>query len=168
MRSSPSETPTSRFPGCSAFPACPGAPIRRISSRDRDSAHRSRTRRRDYFSSRLSYVDVLHQLPRADFTTVDVAFRVHGDALRRARPLHFERVGNTVKNLAVLEASDPDTSLPSRVRCDTVGFGVGHVEHVVAQGHAARAAELLPFRDERAVLPEDLDAHVSPVGDEEP
>src|SRR6266702_2248012 len=115
-----------------------------------------------------SALHVLYQLPRADFAAVDVAFRIDGHSLRRARPLHFERVGNTVQDVAVFEASDPDASLPSRVRCNPVGFGVGHIDHVVAQGHAARATELLPFRDERAVLVEDLDAHVSTVGDKEP
>src|ERR1700675_4987712 len=117
---------------------------------------------------RSSLSAVSYQLPRADFAAVHIALRVHRAALRSAGPLHLERVGNAVEDVAVLDAADPDAPLPPRVRCNAVRFRVGHIDRVVPDVNAARAAELMPFGDERSVLIEDLDAHVAAVGDEEP
>ena len=46
-------------------------------------------------------LDVLRQLPRADFAAVHVSFRIHRYALRGTGSLHFERVGNAVQDLTV-------------------------------------------------------------------
>jgi hypothetical protein len=39
---------------------------------------------------------VFDHLPGADFTTIDVAFGIDRDALSRAGPFHFERIGDAV------------------------------------------------------------------------
>jgi hypothetical protein len=122
-----------------------------------------------YCTSEIAFLffDVFYQLSRTDFPTVHVALRIHRHALRCTGSLHFKRVRNAVQDLAVFNASDPDPSLPARVWGHSVGFGVGHIDHVVPDVDAAWATELLLLSEILPVLIEDLDAHVSPVGNKE-
>src|SRR5882672_3752587 len=92
----------------------------------------------------LLLFNVFRELPWADFPAVHVALRIHRHALRRAGSLQFERVRNTVQDLTVFEAADPDTSLPSWVwGGHAIGFGVGYIDQVVSYVDTARATELL-------------------------
>src|SRR2546428_11612206 len=72
---------------------------------------------------------------------------------------------------SVLRAADADAfpDAAELVRAGVgPGFGVGHVHRVVLRDEdAARAAELPPFVEERAVLIEDLDAVVLAIPNEE-
>src|SRR5262245_5126242 len=111
--------------------------------------------------------DVLHQLSRTDFPTVYVSLVIHSYALRRTGPFHLERIRNAVQDLAVCKTSNPDSSLPPWVWGHTVRLGVGDIDHVTADVDAARAAKLLPFTEIIPVLIEDLNPHVSPVGNKE-
>ena len=67
---------------------------------------------------------------------------------------------------AVLDAADADALPERRVHLFT-RLRVGHVNYVIADIHAARATELLPFRQKFSILIENLDAVVRPVGDEQ-
>src|SRR5438309_1098792 len=91
---------------------------------------------------------MLGKLSRPDLPAEDIAHRVYGNALGGAGALHLLRIGNAVEDLAGLELADADAAEPAGVRGDTIGFRVGDVDEPVAQVHAARAAELLPFGDE--------------------
>src|SRR4051794_470997 len=64
-----------------------------------------------------SLLDVFDQLSWSDFTAVHIALRIHSQSFRRAGSFHLERIRDTVQHLAVLQATDPDPSLPSRVSC---------------------------------------------------
>ena len=48
-----------------------------------------------------SLLDVLHDLARAHFSTIDIALRIDRKALGAAGSLHFERVRNPVKDTAI-------------------------------------------------------------------
>ena len=48
-----------------------------------------------------------------------------------------------------------------------VGFGIGHIDDVVPDVDAARAAELPPLSEVFSLLVEDLDAHIPPVGNKD-
>src|SRR5882672_7641025 len=113
-------------------------------------------------------LDVFYELSRSDFSTVHIALGIHRQTLRRAGSLQLERVGDAINDLAILQASDANASLPSGMGREgkSVRFRVGDIDHVATQIDAARTAELQPFGDEAAVLIEDLDAHVPPIGDE--
>src|SRR5690349_4836154 len=109
------------------------------------------------------FLDVTHQSLRADFSAVDVALCVSRDAFGRAcaRGLS-DRVGDECRHLAGPGAADADASLPAIVVLgDRLGFGIGHVEHVVlVDEDAAWTAELAPLGDKVSVLVENLDAIV--------
>jgi hypothetical protein len=116
----------------------------------------------------FSLFDVFYQLSRADFSAIYVALRIHRYTFRCTGSFHFERVRNTVQDLAVFDAADPDSSFPSRMWSHSVGFGVGDIDHFVPNVDTARATELLPFAKVLSILVENLDAHVAPVGNKEP
>ena len=96
--------------------------------------------------------DVFHQLSRADFAAVHVALGINRQTLCRASSLHFEWVGDAIEDLAVFEAADTNPSLPSRVWNHTVGFRVGHIDHVAPDVDAAWATELLPLAEVRPTV----------------
>ncbi len=78
------------------------------------------------------------------------------------------QAGDQRRDAAVFGAADPDSALEARVELG-VRLVVGDVQDIVAVDEkAARAAELLPFFEEVAVLVEDLDAAVGAVADEQP
>src|SRR5262249_12986297 len=65
-------------------------------------------------------------------------------------------------------AADSQASFESWIQ-HGIRLGIGHVNGVIfVDEHAARTAELFPLINELAILIEDLDAAVCPVGDEEP
>src|SRR4029450_2533577 len=115
----------------------------------------------------LLLFDVFRQLPRADFPAVHIALRIHGHTLGCTGSLHFERVRNAVQHFAIFNIAYPDPSLPARMWRHTVGFGVGYINHVVADVDATWATELLPLAEVVSILIEDLDSHVAPVGNKE-
>src|SRR4029079_17289246 len=98
--------------------------------------------------------NVFHHLPGADFTAIDIAPGIDRDALGRAGPFHFERIGNAVQHPAAFQAANSNSSFPAWVDREgkSVGFGVSHIDHVVSYGNAAGTAELLPFGDKGAFL----------------
>src|SRR6185436_534065 len=77
--------------------------------------------------------------------------------------------GNEELHLAVLEAPDSDAFTPAWMAFG-IRFGVDGIEHVVlVDDHPARAAEVLEFTEELAVvLVDDLNAMVRPVGNDQP
>src|SRR5215475_1170268 len=110
-------------------------------------------------------VDVLHKLPRPHFPSEYVPCSVHRHAFGGAGAFHLERIRNPVLHFAGRELADADAALPPGVLGDAVRLGVGDVDESVAQGDAARTAELLPLGEVPAVEVEDLDAVVAAVGD---
>src|SRR5581483_8886398 len=122
----------------------------------------------------ILFPDVFPERPRADLRPVDVPLGVHRHAFRPARPGARPRVRVRLRvrnkgcDLAISRAPDPDAALPARIP-PRVRLRVGHINDVVpGDENPARPAELLPLREEPAVLIEDLDAVVIPVADEEP
>ena len=94
---------------------------------------------------------------------------IDGHELRPAPCLHV-RVPSLVENEEVHPAGfgvpDPDPLLPPGV-VHEVRLGVGHVNLIlVIEEDSARRAELRPDGQELAVLVEELDAIVRPIGDE--
>ena len=91
-------------------------------------------------------------------------------SLSAATPSGIATLGSGAEMKAV---TLPSLTLPMRVPCRNGGFTfsfdceVGHVNHVIADVHAARATELLPFCQKFSILIENLDAVVRPVGDEQ-
>ena len=118
--------------------------------------------------SRRSGLRLAHEpaeVQRVGVAAIDIAGVVGRDAFERAQLLGLRNEG---RDLAVLDAADPDALLEARIglvgRCR-----VGDVDDVVlVDEDAARPAELLPLGEELAVLVEDLDAAVDAVGDEQP
>src|SRR4030095_9183121 len=115
----------------------------------------------------LLLFDVFRQLPRADFPAVHIALRIHGHTLGCTGSLYFKRVRKAVQPFAIFNATDTYPSLPARMWRHTVGFGVGYINHVVADVDAAWATELLPLAEVVSILIEDLDSHVASVGNKE-
>src|SRR5439155_10325767 len=75
--------------------------------------------------------------------------------------------GDERRHLAVLRAADADAALPVAVLPRVVRLRVGDIQHIVfGDEEAARAAELFPFRDEVAILIENLQAAVVAIGEE--
>ena len=108
--------------------------------------------------------DMLLQHPPADDGPVDVACRIHSNALGPA-VLDGRRlqVFDQVEDRSVARVADPDPLLPARI-VGAVRLGVGHVDAVVgADRDAARSAELIPDVEQRSLLVEDRDAIVAPV-----
>ena len=75
-------------------------------------------------------------------------------------------------NFAVLDAAPTDSPLAARVvgilAWRVLGFGVGHVKHVVfVDENPARPSELFPGTEKLSILIEDRDPAVAAVGDEE-
>src|SRR5258708_37381595 len=92
---------------------------------------------------------------------IDVPVVVHANAFESAGVFGFlDESGD----LAVLGAADPDALREAGV--GLVGrLRVGDIDAVIlVDPNAARPAELLPLGDEVAVLVEDLQAGVAPVG----
>src|SRR5262245_40923889 len=115
-------------------------------------------------------LDVPLQRARPDFGSVDVAAHVDGDAFGGARAHGvLDRIRNKGDHFAVVHAADSDAPLPvGAIARHAAGFRVGDVEHVrLVDVDAARPAELAPFRDEVALLIEDLNAVVAAIPDEE-
>src|SRR5262245_4469974 len=115
--------------------------------------------------------DVLHEPFGPHFGAVDVAGGIGRDTFRRARAAGLlDRVRNERGHDAVADPSDADAALPAVVVLrNRFRFGIGDVDDVVlVDEHAARPAELEPLVEIVAVLIEDLDAVVLPVGDEQP
>ena len=77
-------------------------------------------------------------------------------------------LGNKGRDLAVLDAADPDAILEARIRL--IGrLRIVDVDHVVfVYGDVARPAEILPFGDEFTVRLENLNTVVSAVGHIDP
>src|SRR5581483_1318627 len=129
-----------------------------------------------FFILHSSFSDVSLNPARADFRPVDDAVGVGRDALGRARRPRAVRVrfriGDERGDAAVARAADADAAFSARVVAvlafDVARLRVGHVQRVVPiDEEAARTAELLPLGEEAAVLIEDLDPVVAPVGDEQ-
>src|SRR5262245_51351203 len=73
-----------------------------------------------------------------------------------------------VLHRTVSGAADADTLLPAGL-VRSPRLGIGDVDRVVVRdGNAARASELRPFVEERAVLIEDLDPVVVAIADKQP
>src|SRR5687768_8639714 len=99
---------------------------------------------------------------------VDVAPLIDPDGDCAARiALWVRRVRNEIPDDAVVDAADSDTS---SVRCvhPLTGLRVGHIEHVVLDGHNFRPAELTPLVQKRSILVEDLHTAVAAIGNEDP
>src|ERR1700676_36757 len=114
--------------------------------------------------------DVLLQILGSNLGSVDDASGIDGHALGGACAggiLH--RIGNERLHGAVEGASDADAPLPCGViESDRARLRIGDVKHIVLiDEDSAGPAELPPFRDEFALLIEDLDAIVAAVGDEQ-
>src|SRR5262249_26495165 len=79
------------------------------------------------------------------------------------------RVGNKEADSAITFVPDAKATLHHRVHFGRVRLRVGAVERARrVDENAARPAELLPFREESALLIEFLDAIVAAIGDEQP
>src|SRR5262249_18197405 len=77
-------------------------------------------------------------------------------------------VGDERGDLAVFRAADSDAAREAWILC-RVRLRVDDVDRVLpVDEHTARAAELLPGVEQLAVLIEDVDAAVGPVGNEQP
>src|SRR5262249_50936442 len=115
------------------------------------------------------FLHVLPQIPRAGFARVEVARGIYDDTFGRAGRFLLGAEGRDEGgDLAILGATDADPWPDTRV-VFPVRLMIGHVEDVVAVNvDAARPAELLPLRDEIAILVEDLNAIVAAVADEDP
>src|SRR5215813_2336922 len=117
----------------------------------------------------LLVLDVLPQILCAGLPRVEVTRGIGRDTFGHAGRLVFGAEGRDKGcDLAVSGAADansrPDTPVVFCVR-----LGIRHVNGVVAiDEDPARPAELLPLRDEIAILVEDLNAVVAAVADEEP
>src|ERR1700728_100280 len=67
------------------------------------------------------------------------------------------RIRNEGSDFTILHTADSDASFETWILCH-VGFRIGDIEKVVlVDKNAARAAELLPLREEHAVRAEDPD-----------
>src|SRR5579883_321774 len=119
-----------------------------------------------------SLLDVFLYILGTDLGAIDIPFGVRGDALGIARDGRaIGGVGDERGHGAIARAADANAALPSRVMAVTFligGFGVGHVDHVVAVDvDSAGARELLPFGEKSAVLVENLNAVIGAVADKE-
>src|SRR5262245_26152927 len=116
-----------------------------------------------------SFLHVLPQIPCAGFARVEVARGIYDDTFGRGGRFLLGAEGRDEGgDLAILGAADADTRPDTRI-VFPVRLMIGHVKDVVAVNvDAARPAELLPLRDEIAILVEDLNAIVAAVADEDP
>ena len=104
----------------------------------------------------------------SSFRPVHVPPRVGRHAFSGGRGLVL-RSGDRDENLdqAVSSAADPNALLKARVHL-LVRLRVGDIDRVACVNeHAARAAELFPFGDERSILIDKLNAMVAAVGDQQ-
>src|SRR5262247_2892455 len=91
---------------------------------------------------------VLHKSPHGHLAVValkDVALIVRGNALTGSEL--GRRLGNERRDLAVLDAADPDAALEAGI-AGLIGLGVSHVHHIVAVDvDPARHSKLFPLGD---------------------
>src|SRR6202034_2045666 len=125
-----------------------------------DSCNRSRSRA----ASRRLISGELLEIHAGGKAAENVSVLVGGHPFRHR---DFRIYGwNECCDFAVLDAADADALLERRIGL-FVRLRVAHINDVVADVDAARPPKLLPFGEEFTVLIENLDAVVSPVGDEQ-
>src|SRR5262249_5768979 len=116
-----------------------------------------------------SFLHVLPQIPRAGFARVEVARGIYDDTFGRGGRFLLGAEGRDEGgDVAILGVADTDPRPHARV-VFRVRLMIGHVKDIVAVDvDSARTAELLPLREEIAILVEDLNAIVAAVADEDP
>src|SRR5262245_61953132 len=113
-------------------------------------------------------LDVFRQPSHRDFRAIHIAVRIdcHTFSSRTFGSIGL-MTGNEKHDVAVLGASDSHTLPPARV-VRRVRLRINGIENVTAINvETANTAELFPLFEKPALLVEDLDSHVSPVGHEQ-
>src|SRR5215813_5544784 len=110
--------------------------------------------------------DVFRQPSHGVFCAIHVAVNIHCHAFSSCT---FGSIGlmpgNEKHDVAVLGTSDSDTLSPARV-VRRVRLRIDGIEDVTAVNvKSANTAELFPFFEKPTLLVEDLDSHVSSIGD---
>src|SRR5438552_13166816 len=120
-----------------------------------------------------SFLNVFVHLFRLDRGGVDRSIAVCRDTFwRRELRIGDGRRRDIKLNFAVLDAASTDSPLATGVvgvlAWRVLGFGVGHVEHVVlVDENPAWPSELFPGAEKLSILIEDRDPAVAAVGDKE-